>query len=61
MPRAVTARPLCDATGKRRYPSERAAKQAHAKSGKRIRVYLCRDFCGEYHVTTERHERSDPR
>jgi hypothetical protein len=57
----TTPRLICEPTRKRRYESERAARLAHQRSGKRIRVYLCRDFCGDYHVTTERHERSDPR
>lgn len=44
--------PVCEATGKRRYPSKSTARRACRKTGNRIRVYACRD-CGGFHVTNQ--------
>jgi hypothetical protein len=39
----------CEATGKRRYGSERAARQACATLNARVRVYRC-EYCHDVHV-----------
>ena len=44
-------RHVCQDTGKREYPSERAARKAMAKASNKIRVYRC-EHGPHYHVTS---------
>lgn len=47
------ARPVCADTGKRCYPSERAARAAMRKLSARLRAYRC-PHCKKIHLTKER-------
>ena len=46
--------------GKKRFESERQAKQAHANASYRIRAYRCED-CHGWHVTNSEKRHSNTR
>jgi hypothetical protein len=48
----MSARPVCEKTGKRMYGSAHQARLAMAYASNKIRVYRC-DHCHQLHVTSQ--------